>query len=121
MVLVDTSVWVAHFRSGSARLIELLQEGNVVSHPFIIGELACGNLKNREEILRLLEALPVATAAGYEEVLQFIENHRLMVLGLGYVDVHLLAAALLTGVPLWTNDRTLKHAAASLRIAYRRE
>ena len=119
MVLVDTSVWVAHFRSGTIRLDELLEEGKAVSHPFIIGELACGNLKNRKEILSLLEALPTATVAGYEEVLQFIENHRLMGMGLGYVDVHLLAAALLTGVPLWTKDRTLKHAATSLQISYR--
>jgi predicted nucleic acid-binding protein len=119
MVLVDTSVWVAHFRSGNVRLNELLEEGKVVSHPFVIGELACGNLKNRKEILSLLEALPAATVAGYEEVLQFIENHGLMGMGLGYVDVHLLAAALLTGVPFWTNDRTLKHAATRLQISYR--
>ncbi len=119
MVLVDTSVWVSHFRSGNFCLSKLLEEGKVVSHPFIIGELACGNLKNRQEILSLLDALPAATVARYEEVLQFIENHRLMGMGLGYVDVHLLAAALLAGVPLWTNDRTLRHAAARLRIAYR--
>ncbi len=119
MVLVDTSVWVSHFRSGTIRLDELLEEGKVVSHPFIIGELACGNLKNRQEILSLLDALPTATVAGYEEVLQFVENHRLIGMGLGYVDIHLLAAALLTGVPLWTNDRTLKSAAARLLIVYR--
>ncbi len=119
MVLVDTSVWVAHFRSGTIRLGELLEKGKVVCHPFVIGELACGNLRNRREILSLLEALPTAMVAGYEEILQFIENHRLTRMGLGYVDVHLLAAALLTGVPLWTNDRTLRHAAARLRISYR--
>lgn len=119
MILVDTSIWVSHFRSGNAHIRELLQKGEVVSHPFIIGELACGNLKNRKEILSLLQALPMATIAGHEEVLQLIGNQRLMGLGLGYVDVHLLAAAFLTAAPLWTNDRILKEAAIKLQIAYK--
>lgn len=119
MVLVDTSIWVSHFRAGNSHLADLLLKGDVISHPFIIGELACGNLRNRREILSLLQALPSATCAEHEEVLLFIDNHRLMGLGLGYVDIHLLAAALLTTVPLWTNDRTLKEAAIRLQIAYK--
>ncbi|OGD20656.1 MAG: ribonuclease [Candidatus Aminicenantes bacterium RBG_13_59_9] len=119
MVLVDTSVWISHLQSGNARLRELLEEGKVISHPFIMGELACGNLKNRREILSLLKTLPAAVEARHEEVLQLIENHRLMGLGLGYVDVHLLAAALLTSVPLWTSDKSLKDAAVRLRIDYK--
>jgi len=118
MVLVDTSLWVSHLQSGNARLRELLEEGNVVSHPFIIGELACGNLKRRREILSLLQALPEAVTAAHDEVLQFIEEQRLMGLGLGYVDVHLLAAARLTPVPLWTNDKRLKAAAVRLQVVF---
>jgi predicted nucleic acid-binding protein len=118
MVLIDTSIWVSHLKSGNFHLKGLLQDGKVVTHPFIIGELACGNLKKREEILSLLKALPAAATALHEEVLQLIENHRLMGLGLGYVDVHLLAAALLTAVPLWTHDKPLKEAAIKLQVAY---
>ena len=119
MVLIDTSVWVSHFQSGNARLRRLLEEGKVISHPFIIGELACGNLKNRQEILSLLKALPAAATAFHEEVIQLIESHRLMGLGLGYVDVHLLAAALLTAVPLWTNDKRLKAGAVRLQVDFK--
>jgi predicted nucleic acid-binding protein len=119
MVLVDTSIWISFLQSGNVSLQGLLEEGKVVSHPFIIGELSCGNLKNRSEILSLLKALPAATTAEHEEVLQFIEIHRLMGLGLGYIDVHLLAAALLTSVPLWTNDRNLREAAVTLGIAHK--
>ncbi len=100
MVLVDTSVWVAHLRDGTIGLEALLNEGEVICHPFIIGELACGNLKNRSEILSFLQALPMATHAEHEEVMQFIENYGLMGKGLGYMDLHLLASALLTKVPL---------------------
>jgi hypothetical protein len=116
MVLVDTSIWVAHLRQGHFGLEGLLNEGRVACHPFIIGELTCGNLRNRSEIINLLEALPQATVAGHEEVLQFIETHRLMGKGLGYVDLHLLAAARLTGVPLWTLDKRLKSVATNLRL-----
>jgi len=83
MVLVDTSVWVAHLRQGAIGLDALLNEGRVVCHPFIVGELACGNLKHRSEILIHLQALPQAIPAGHEEVTQFIENYRLMGKGLG--------------------------------------
>ncbi len=117
MVLVDTSVWVAHLRQGAIRLEALLNEGRVVCHPFIVGELACGNLKNRSEILVLLQALPQAIRAEHEEVMRFIENYRLMGKGLGYIDMHLLASALLTKVPLWTLDKKLNEVAVKLELA----
>jgi predicted nucleic acid-binding protein len=91
MVLVDSSVWVEHLRHGDLGLKARLQEGQVWCHPFIVGELACGNLKNWSEILSLLQALPQAMEAEHEEVMQFIENYRLMGKGLGYIDMHLLA------------------------------
>jgi len=87
MVLVDTSVWVAHLRAGSVGLEALLNEGHVVCHPFIIGELACGNLRNRSEILSLLQALPVAVHAKHEEVMEFTDNYHLMGKGLGRCGV----------------------------------
>lgn len=108
MVLVDTSVWVSHLRDGNVGLEKLLNNGEVVSHPFIVGELACGNLKNRHEILSYLQSLPMTILAEDEEVLRFIENNQLMGKGLGYIDVHLIASAVLTDVPLWTFDKTLE-------------
>jgi predicted nucleic acid-binding protein len=117
MVLVDTSVWVAHLRQGEVGLEALLNAGRVVCHPCVIGELACGNLQNRSEILVLLQALPQAIQAEHEEVMQFIDNYRLMGKGLGYVDMHLLAAALLTRVPLWTLDQKLQVVAVKLELA----
>ena len=118
MVLVDTSVWVAHLQRGDIGLEALLNEGEVVCHPFIVGELACSNLKNRSAILSLLQALPVTIPAEHEEVMQFIENHSLMGKGLGYIDMHLLASAILSRVPLWTLDKKLKHVSLKLGIAY---
>ncbi|MBE0448003.1 MAG: type II toxin-antitoxin system VapC family toxin [Actinobacteria bacterium] len=117
MVLVDTSVWVAHLHQGNTGLETLLNDSNVVCHPFIIGELACGNIKNRSEILSLLKALPRVTQARHDEVMQFIENYRLMGLGLGYIDMHLLASTLLTQVPIWTFDKKLNEVALKLRLA----
>ena len=118
MVLVDTAIWVSHLKEGDAGLKSLLEDGEVLCHPFIIGELACGNLKNRAEILSLLEALPQAKPAGHDEVMEFIEIHNLAGTGLGYVDVHLLASALLSRSPLWTADRSLGAAAKKLGIEY---
>jgi predicted nucleic acid-binding protein len=118
MVLVDTSVWVAHLRTGDTGLETLLNDSQVVCHPFIVGELACGNLKNRTELLTLLQALPVATQVDHEEVLLFIDNYRLMRKGLGYVDIHLLASALLDHLPLWTLDARLKEVSAKVGIKY---
>lgn len=118
MVLVDTSVWIAHLREGNIELKALLEDEEVLCHPFIVGELACGHMQNREEILSLLYALPMAPTAGHEEILRFIESQQLMGAGLGLIDVHLLAAALLSRAPLWTYDRSLKKAAAKLSINY---
>lgn len=119
MVLVDTSIWIFHFKKGNPHLKELLLDEYVVCHPFIIGELACGRLKNRKEIISLLRALPQAQTAEDDEILQFIESKRLMGLGIGIVDVHLLASALLTKVSLWTADKRLYTAASKLNIIYK--
>lgn len=114
MILVDTSVWVEHLRSGTIGLETLLNDGHVACHPFIIGELACGNLKNRTEILTFLQDIPLAIRADDDEVRQFIEDHRLMGKGLGYIDIHLLMSALLTGIPLWTLDKRLHEVSSAL-------
>ncbi len=118
MVLVDTSVWVAHLRAGNIGLEGLLAEGRIVCHPFIIGELACGNLKNRSEILALLRALPSVVAAEHDEVMGFIDDRRLMGKGLGLIDMHLLASAVLSEVRLWTLDKNLSQAARQLGLAH---
>jgi predicted nucleic acid-binding protein len=118
MVLVDTSVWVSHLRDGNVGLERLLNDGEVVCHPFIVGELACGNLKNRHEILTSLQSLPMTALAEDGEVLKFIENHQLMGKGLGDIDVHLIAAAVLTDVPLWTFDKTLHKITKKIGINY---
>ncbi len=119
MVLVDTSVWVSHLRGIHAQLANLLDDGEVACHPFIIGELACGNLRNRTTILSLLEALPMVAAAEHEEVLTFIESHSLMGKGLGYIDVHLLASAALSRLPIWTFDKKLERIANILGVGYK--
>jgi predicted nucleic acid-binding protein len=118
MVLVDTSVWVDHFRSRSAQLVSLLEQDDVVCHPFVLGELACGNLSKRAEILRLLQSLPQAVVAQSEEIMHFIDSHRLMGIGLGLVDVHLLASARISLVSIWTGDRRLKKAAERLDVLF---
>lgn len=118
MVLADTSIWVSHLRKGNSRLKTLLENAEVVCHPFIIRELACGNIANRTEILSSLHALPAAVVAKHEEVHRFIESHHLMGRGLGLIDMHLLASALLTRAPLWTADKRLRAASAELSIAY---
>ncbi len=118
MVLVDTSIWVHHLRRGNAHLQSLLQEDRVLIHPFIAGELACGHLKNRAEILYLLSALPHATLVEFEEVLHFIETRKLMGKGIGFIDVHLLASAQLSKILLWTEDKGLLKMAADLKLLY---
>src|SRR4051794_18039972 len=102
MTLVDTSVWVQHLRAGNDELKSLLYNQRVVCHPFVLGELACGTLHNRQEIFRALKALPEARLAEHEEVLSLLEVRRLYGHGLGWVDAHLLSSALLTGCTLWT-------------------
>ena len=116
MVLVDTSVWISHFRLGNSILQKLLLESRVVSHPFIIGELACGNISNRTEILSLMQSLPSLGVVQNKELLVFIENNKLMGTGIGFVDVHLMAATILAGIPLWTQDQKLKQACTRLGI-----
>jgi len=118
MVLVDTSVWVSHFRDGNNELAKLLDDGRVLCHPFILGELACGNLKDRAVILSFLQMLPMGIEAAHDEVLAFIENNSLIGKGLGYIDVHLITSAILTGVPYWTLDKKLAQAADSLHIKF---
>lgn len=118
MVLADTSVWISHFREGNNRFSSLLLKGEVLIHPYVIGELACGNLKNRSEILSLFKAMPTVTVATHEEVLEFIESAKLQGQGLGYIDIHLLASARLSDTPLWTLDRKLDKASAELGVRY---
>lgn len=118
MILVDTSVWIDHFQKADPVLVDALERGDVMRHPFIVGELACGELRRRREVLDLLAALPPAIAATDVEALQFIDDHRLMGKGIGYVDVHLLASVALTeGAQLWTADKRLRAVATQLRIA----
>ncbi|MCX5814058.1 MAG: type II toxin-antitoxin system VapC family toxin [Proteobacteria bacterium] len=118
MVLVDTSVWVSHLRAGNKELIALLNNGDVMCHPFIVGELACGNIKNRTSILSLLQLLPMAVQVENEEALHFIETNSLMGKGLGYADIHLSASAVLSGVPIWTLDKSLAKISEKLNIGY---
>lgn len=117
MILVDTSVWVEHLRHGLPRLATLLQDGEVLIHPWVIGELACGNLRNRSQVLELLQGLPAATVASDAEVLLLIERDRLMGRGIGYVDAHLLASAQLSYCRMWTQDRRLAAVAQQQGLA----
>jgi predicted nucleic acid-binding protein len=116
LILADTSVWIDHFRRSNPSLERLLRDGEAVTHPFVIGELACGSMKNREALLEYLMALPRADSASHEEVLRLIEDHRLWRRGIGWTDAHLLASALLSRSGLWTLDRRLAQAAAALGL-----
>ena len=118
MILVDTSVWVDHLRRGDPGLIALLERAAVVMHPFVMGEIACGSLKDRQSLLELLHDLPGAVIATDDEAMQFIERHRLYGKGIGYLDVHLLASVALTeGAQLWTRDQRLRQVAAAMGFA----
>ena len=118
MILVDTSVWVDHLRSGDRTLAGLLDSGSVLAHPFVTGEIALGSLRHPAHVLRALLDLPQATVATDAEVLQFIRPHALHGMGIGYVDAHLLAAVRLTaGASLWTRDKRLLGIAARLGLA----
>lgn len=119
MVIVDTSLWVTHLREGNHHLEELLVDGEVLCHPFIVGELACGNIKNRTEVLTLLHSLVMAPTVTLDELLYFIERNTLMDKGIGFVDAHLLASAQLAEALLWTSDKRLKSAAIDLKLAYK--
>lgn len=119
MILVDTSVWIDHFYAGVTPLIELLQSEKVLIHPFIIGELACGNIQNRREILSLLHNLPSVSVASDKEALLLIENFSLMGKGVGYIDIHLLASVLIqNGAKLWTRDKRLLAIMNEMNLTY---
>jgi predicted nucleic acid-binding protein len=118
VILVDTSIWVDHLRSRDNRLGGLLDAASVVMHPFVLGELACGNVRRHDEVLGLLNMLPSCPVATEPEALEFIGRRALMGRGLGYIDVHLLASvALVPGMRLWTRDRRLAEEASRLRLA----
>lgn len=118
MILADTPVWVDHLRHGDKELASLLDRSEIVIHPFIIGELALGHLKPRDQILRVLSDLPQTIIATHAEVLRLIERHVLFGTGIGYIDAHLLTAVVLTpGTLIWTRDRQLLGAANKLGLA----
>lgn len=118
MILVDTSIWIDHLRASDKRLVRLLDDGKVLAHPFVTGELALGNLRNRDSVLGALQDLPQACVATETEVLRFIGEKSLFGMGIGYIDAHLLAAVLLTpGSLLWTRDKRLLTASTRLGIA----
>lgn len=119
MILVDTAVWIDHLRTGNAALVELLDRSSVIAHPWVIGELALGNLSNRAEILGLLHGLPQATVARHDEMLGLIEHDGLYGTGLGYVDAQLLAASMLTpDTRLWSTDKQLVAVATRLGLSF---
>jgi len=117
LILVDTSVWVHHLRHGDARLAAILEAGNVACHPFVIGELACGQLGRRREILAWLAKLPRVAVADPDEVLGFVEASGLPGSDIGWIDAHLLASARLSRAPIWTLDRRLQAAARALDLS----
>jgi len=118
MVLLDSSVWIDHLRRGNSRAAALLGAGEVACHPLIIGELACGGLKQRREILGLLSALPRSAQASHDEILAFIESRRLHGRGMGLIDAHLLWAALDSSLTLWTLDLKLRSLGDRLGVAH---
>jgi predicted nucleic acid-binding protein len=116
LILVDTSVWIDHFRDRNDKLAELLGRELVLTHSFVLGELACGNLRNRERILADLALLPGARPARHEEVLLAVDERRLWGKGIGWIDAHLLTSAMITKCGLWTYDRALTQAASALGL-----
>jgi predicted nucleic acid-binding protein len=119
MILVDSSVWIDHIRTPDPRLAGVLTRGVVITHPLIVGELACGRMARRAEFLDMLDRLPSALRMEDDEARTLIERHALMGRGLGFIDLHLLASALATGhVHLWTRDRSLASAALRLKVAF---
>ncbi len=120
MILVDTSIWVDHLRTGDELLQELLSREQVLLHPFVFGELALGGLRHRAGTLFQLRQLPTATVAQHDEVIRLVEQEILYGLGLSYIDAHILAATRLTpGASLWTRDKSLSAAAEKLSVAAR--
>lgn len=117
-ILVDTSVWIDHLRNNSPALQRLLDNDLVVCHPLVIGEIACGNMKHRSEVIESLAVLPTTPIIEYQEVMTFIETHKLFGQGLGWIDIHLLASTMLQHVTLWTLDQPLRNAARRLRCHF---
>lgn len=118
MVLVDTSVWIDHLHTSEPQLVDLLNKQQVLIHPFVVGEMACGSLKNRSDILYFLQHLPQTPVATLSEVLYLLDAHRLMGRGLGFVDLHLLAATQLASpAQLWTRDKRLRAAANTIQLS----
>ena len=118
MVLLDTSVWVDHLRQSDRLVVQLLESGQATVHSFVVGELACGNLSSRKQVIDLLLALPRIETATDDEVLYFIGKRKLMGRGVGYVDAHLLAATAIGGALLWTRDKRLRDVAGELGVAW---
>ena len=116
MILVDTSIWVNHLRRHDAVLAAHLDAGDVLCHPYVIGEIGLGRLKQRHEVLELLAALPSALMVSHDEAMAFVEQRRLARLGVGWVDVHLAASAVVSRAKLWTADRRLAEVARVLRL-----
>jgi len=118
-MLVDTCLWIDHLRRGHPSLVSHLEAGEVETHPFVVGELACGDLERRDEILSLLTSLPQVTEAEHEEVLALIQKKRLYGCGLGWVDAHILASVMLSGTTLWTVDKRLANQARRLGVLFK--
>ena len=118
LILVDTSVWIKHLREGDQNLTRLLEQGLVASHPFIIGEIACGDIKNRYEIISLINDLPSTDVLDHSDIMEFIENRKIMNKGIGYIDVHLLGSVLVSDTRIWTFDKALKKMAFQLSVGY---
>ncbi len=118
MILVDTSVWIDHFHRRDEELKELLFSNHVCIHPFIIGELSCGSIGNRKEVLSLLRSLKIIDLVLEEEVFILIEERKLFGKGLGFIDIHLLASALINHVQIWTRDKSLKQIVRELGVSY---
>lgn len=119
MILADTSVWIAHLRSGLSSLATLLEQGRVLTHPLIIGEVACGQIRRRTRVLQLLSELPSTLSASNEEVLRMIEDRKLWGKGIGIVDFHLLASTMLTGCQIWSTDHRLSKVAAGFKLDWK--
>jgi predicted nucleic acid-binding protein len=114
MILVDSSVWINHLRWGDKQLQALLYEEKVKTHPFVIGEICSGQLHNRKILMELLNALPTVSIAEHQETLLLLESKRLFGKGLGWIDIHLLASAIISDVPLWTYDKRLAEISSKL-------
>jgi predicted nucleic acid-binding protein len=118
LILVDTSIWIDHLRGTSTELVATLEAGQVAIHPWVIGELACGTLEHRQTVLSLLGSLPTVVMADHQDVLTLIDIHQLMGRGIGYIDAHLIASALLSHSLLWTGDKRLRTVAMDLGLAH---